>query len=59
MDLLETLQRASFQYYLDKTITENGLVADSTLPAFLTVLPLLVLHCHAFQWLLIAVGSRT
>jgi len=29
-DLLDTLQRASFQYFLDHTNSENGLVADST-----------------------------
>ena len=30
IDLLEMLQRASFQYFLDLTNPENGLVADST-----------------------------
>src|SRR5512133_2669118 len=32
MELLDRLQRASFQYFLDKTNPENGLVADSTWP---------------------------
>ena len=29
-DLLDTLQRASFQYFFDQSNPENGLVADST-----------------------------